>query len=84
MTKTNRLFTDAELEQTHTLLHFSDFDSRPLVKGFTIDSPQSLDLDDALWVETHGELMGIALLICLISVFLTFCLENTRTYLIFL
>ncbi len=59
MPKTNLLFTPAELEQTQTLLHFSDFGSRPLVKGFTIDSPQSLDLDDALWVETHGELAKI-------------------------
>ena len=59
MPKTHPPFTQSELEQAHTLLHFSDFGSRPLVKGFTIDSPHSLDLDDALWVETHGELAKI-------------------------
>ena len=55
MSKTNHLFTQPELEQTQTLESLSDFGSRPLVKGFTIDHQESLDLDDAIWVETHGE-----------------------------
>ena len=56
MLKTNRIFTRSELEQTQRILYSSDFGLRPLVKGFTIDSQQARDLDDAIWVETHGEL----------------------------
>ncbi len=56
MPKTNRIFTADELEQTQRILYSSDFGSRPLVKGLTIDTQQSRDLDDAIWVETHGEL----------------------------
>ena len=56
MTRTHRNFTKSELEQTQSILNLSDFGTRPLVKGFTIDSKQSLDLDDAIWVETYGEI----------------------------
>ena len=55
MIKTHRYFTKSELAQTNTILNLSKFDTRPLVKGFTIDSKKSLDLDDAIWVETHGD-----------------------------
>ncbi len=55
MLKHRRIFTKSELEQTQTLLNLSDFGTRPLVKGFTIDSKESLDLDDAIWVETYGD-----------------------------
>ncbi len=55
MAKPSRIFTKSELQQTQILLNSSDFGSRPLVKGFTIDSKESLDLDDAIWVETYGD-----------------------------
>ncbi len=56
MTKTNRQFTESELAQTNSILQLSNSGTRPLVKGFTIDSVKSLDLDDAIWVETHGDI----------------------------
>ena len=56
MVKTNHNFTQAELAQTDSILKLSQFDNRPLVKGFTIDSETSLDLDDAIWVETYGDI----------------------------
>ena len=56
MVKTNHNFSQAELAQTDSILKLSQFDNRPLVKGFTIDSKTSLDLDDAIWVETYGDI----------------------------
>lgn len=56
MPRKHQLFTKSELQQTQTILSSSDFGSRPLVKGFTIDSETSMDLDDALWVETYGNI----------------------------
>ena len=53
--KKSNKFSDEELQQTHLILNLSELGSRTLVKGFTIDSKQSQDLDDAIWVETHGE-----------------------------
>ena len=49
-------FTKSELEQTQNIINLSDFGQRPLVKGFTIDSINSLDLDDAIWIENYGDI----------------------------
>ena len=49
-------FTKSELEQTQNIINLSDFGERPLVKGFTIDSINSLDLDDAIWIENYGDI----------------------------
>jgi len=49
-------FNESELKQTQLILNLSELGSRTLVKGFTIDSETSLDLDDAIWVETHGDI----------------------------
>ena len=52
----NQKFTKSELEQTQSIINMSDFGERPLVKGFTIDGINSLDLDDAIWIENHGDI----------------------------
>ncbi len=54
--KKSNNFSDKELQQTHLILNLSELGSRTLVKGFTIDSETSVDLDDAIWVETHGDI----------------------------
>ena len=48
------VYSLAELAQVKDLKYL-DFGSRKIVKGFTIDSRTSRDLDDAIWVETQGD-----------------------------
>ncbi len=48
------VYSVAELAQVKDLKNL-DFGSRKIVKGFTIDSQTSRDLDDAIWVETQGD-----------------------------
>ncbi len=56
MARTNKKFTKFELQQTESILKLSNFGNRPIVKGFTIDGVNSLDLDDAIWVENYGDI----------------------------
>ena len=49
-----KTYSSEELVQVKNLEKI-DFGEREVVRGFTIDSKTSRDLDDAIWVETQGE-----------------------------
>ena len=50
-----RRFTPEELDQAETIEFSESIWERPQVRGFTIDGETSLDLDDAIWIEIHGD-----------------------------